>query len=96
MEFRILFIDKDGTEEIGSYAASNILDAIQQFYIVEGVRNIISIERTPNKKQNIYDGIYKVLSLMSNKVGEKITEYHWREFCGLMKIMEDEKMIKQK
>ena len=37
--------------------------------------------------------IYKCLNKLSNSVGETITEYHWREFCGLMKMMEDEKMI---
>lgn len=37
--------------------------------------------------------IYKCLEKLSNSVGETITEYHWREFCGLMKMMEDEKLI---
>ena len=37
--------------------------------------------------------IYKCFELLSNSVGETITEYHWREFCGLMKMMEDEKMV---
>lgn len=40
--------------------------------------------------------IYKCLDLLSNSVGEVITEYHWREFCGLMKMMEDEKMVEIK
>lgn len=37
--------------------------------------------------------IYNTLNKLSNSVGETITEYHWREFCGLMKMMEDEKMV---
>ena len=37
--------------------------------------------------------IYNCLNKISNSVGETITEYHWREFCGLMKMMEDEKMV---
>jgi hypothetical protein len=37
--------------------------------------------------------IYNCLDKLSNSVGETITEYHWREFCGLMKMMEDEKMV---
>lgn len=37
--------------------------------------------------------IYRCLNKLSNSVGETITEYHWREFCGLMKMMEDEKMV---
>ena len=37
--------------------------------------------------------IYNCLNKLSNSVGETITEYHWREFCGLMKMMEDEKMV---
>lgn len=37
--------------------------------------------------------IYKCLERLSNNIGETTTEYHWREFCGLMKTMEDEKMI---
>jgi hypothetical protein len=37
--------------------------------------------------------IYNCLNKLSNSVGEVITEYHWREFCGLMKMMEDEKMV---
>ena len=40
--------------------------------------------------------IYNCLNKLSNSVGETITEYHWREFCGLMKMMEDEKMIEIK
>ena len=37
--------------------------------------------------------IYKCLEYLSHNIGETTTEYHWREFCGLMKTMEDEKMI---
>jgi len=37
--------------------------------------------------------IYTCLNKLSNSIGETITEYHWREFCGLMKMMEDEKMV---
>ncbi len=40
--------------------------------------------------------IYNCLNKLSNSVGETITEYHWREFCGLMKMMEDEKMVEIK
>ena len=40
--------------------------------------------------------IYNCLNKLSNSVGEKITEYHWREFCDLMKMMEDEKMVEIK
>lgn len=38
--------------------------------------------------------IYNTLNKLSNSVGETITEYHWRDFCELMKMMEDQKMIK--
>ena len=37
--------------------------------------------------------IYNCLNKLSVSVGEIITEYHWREFCGLMKMMEDEKLV---
>lgn len=37
--------------------------------------------------------IYKCLDRLSNSVGQTITEYHWRELCGLMKKMEVEKII---
>ena len=37
--------------------------------------------------------IYNCLNKLSNSIGETITEYHWREFCGLMKMMEDAKMV---
>lgn len=37
--------------------------------------------------------IYKCLDRLSNSVGQTINEYHWRELCGLMKKMEDEKFI---
>jgi hypothetical protein len=37
--------------------------------------------------------IYNCLNKLSNSVGEVITEYHWREFCGLMKMMEDDRMV---
>lgn len=40
--------------------------------------------------------IYRFLDSISHNVGEKITEYHWREVCELMKIMEDEKQVKVK
>lgn len=40
--------------------------------------------------------IYNCLDKLSNSVGETITEYHWREFCDLMKMMEDEKMVEIK
>ena len=30
--------------------------------------------------------IYNCLNKLSNSVGETITEYHWREFCELMKM----------
>lgn len=46
MEFIITYIDDDKQEETSSVGATSILDAIQQFYICEGVRNIIKIERT--------------------------------------------------
>lgn len=38
--------------------------------------------------------IYNTLSNLSNSIGETITEYHWRESCRLMKMMEDENMVK--
>ncbi len=34
--------------------------------------------------------IYQFLYRISNTVGQTITEYHWREACELMKLMEDE------
>ncbi len=37
--------------------------------------------------------IYKCLDRLSNSVGQTINEYDWRELCGLMKKMEDEKII---
>lgn len=37
--------------------------------------------------------IYKCLDRLSNSVGQTINEYHWRELCGLMERMEDEKII---
>lgn len=37
--------------------------------------------------------IYKCLDQLSNSVGHTINEYDWRELCGLMKKMEDEKII---
>lgn len=40
--------------------------------------------------------IYNFLNKISNSVGDTITEYHWREVCGLMKMMEDEKMVEIK
>lgn len=41
----------------------------------------------PNKE------IYDFLNNISNSVGQTINEYHWREVCNLMKIMEDEKLV---
>lgn len=38
--------------------------------------------------------IYRFLEHISHTVGETITEYHWREVCELMKLMEDGKMVK--
>ncbi len=46
-----------------------------------------------DKTKQVNREIYKCLNTLSNSVGTVITEYHWREFCGLMKNMEDERMI---
>lgn len=37
--------------------------------------------------------IYKFLNNISINVGDKINEYHWRECCGLMKQMKENKLI---
>lgn len=57
------------------------------------------MEKTENLNRPVVSGnyinteIYRCLDKLSNSVGETITEYHWREFCELMKMMVDEKMI---
>lgn len=37
--------------------------------------------------------IYRFLDIIANTVGNTITEYHWREACELMKLMEDEGLV---
>lgn len=37
--------------------------------------------------------IYNYLNHIASNIGEKTTEYHWREVCGLMLGLEEEKRI---
>lgn len=39
--------------------------------------------------KSLYDDIHKFLDKISNSVGETITEYHWREACGLIKELDE-------
>lgn len=40
--------------------------------------------------------LYNLLEKLNNSIGEKLNEYHWREFCGIQKEMEDRGLIKIK
>lgn len=53
----------------------------------------MEIKKRVIKGNDINTEIYNTLNKLSNSVGQTITEYHWREFCELMKMMEDEKMV---
>ena len=39
--------------------------------------------------------IYRFLDRIANTVGNTITEYHWREACELMKLIEDEGLVEK-
>lgn len=58
------------------------------------------MEKPLNKEKDsvskLNNDIYDTLNHLSNSVGKTITEYHWREFCSLMKRMEDEKLVEPK
>jgi len=45
MEYRFTFIDKDGNEETSVCGGHNLMDALWSFYDLEGMRNIVLVER---------------------------------------------------
>ena len=45
MEYRFTFIDKDGQEETSVCRGNNFMDALWSFYDLEGMRNIVLVER---------------------------------------------------
>lgn len=52
------------------------------------------MENNKNIKGSYFNiEMYKFLNLISNSVGQTITEYHWREACYLIKTMEDNKLV---
>lgn len=47
------------------------------------------------KNKELHKEIYKYLNHISNSVGKTITEYDWREVCGIMVQMEEEGLVEK-
>ena len=41
------------------------------------------------EQNQLFDNIRKYLDNLSNRTGEILTEYHWRECCELIKQIDD-------
>ena len=50
---------------------------------------IAGAEWQKEELKDIHADIIKFLDLIDSSTGEIITEYHWREACGLIKYLKD-------
>lgn len=42
-----------------------------------------------DEKQKVLQDIINCFENLNDNIGEIITEYHWREFCGIIKQIEE-------